>query len=48
VNPGRPRQRQALDLTSVSTLWQEGSVIACIAANNSVESYIYLRDDQTA
>jgi hypothetical protein len=48
VNPGRPKQRQSLDLTSGSTLWQKGSVVACFAATNSVESCIYLRDDQTA
>jgi hypothetical protein len=48
VNPGRPKQRQALDLTAVSTKWKKWSVIAGIAASNSVESHIYLRDDLTA
>lgn len=48
MNPGRPKQRQSLVLTSVSTLWQKGSVVAYFAATNLDESCIYLRDDQRA
>jgi hypothetical protein len=41
-------QRQALKLTLVSTLMQKVKGIACIAATNLVESYLYLYDDKTA
>lgn len=46
--PWSSEQRQALELTSVSTLMRKGKGIARSAATNSVGSYIYLRDVKTA